>query len=120
MRAPSPATLAPAPTRGPGIVPVRDGQLGVRPQVRTTSVSGKSGIAAEVILDAEIVSALRGLSRPNATLRASVPAALRHLAGFPIRRMQLAPLLQRIWSCATTSQLTTRRTLPWPNGWTAA
>ncbi|MGC0141834.1 MULTISPECIES: type II toxin-antitoxin system VapC family toxin [unclassified Pseudactinotalea] len=48
-------------------------------------------------LDAEIVSALRGLSRPNTTLRASVPAALRHLAGFPIRRMPLAPLLQRIW-----------------------
>lgn len=24
-------------------------------------------------------------------------AALRHLAGFPLRRMPLAPLLQRIW-----------------------
>lgn len=48
-------------------------------------------------LDAEVVSALRGLSRPNATLRAAVPGALRHLAGFPIRRMPLAPLLQRIW-----------------------
>lgn len=48
-------------------------------------------------LDAEIVSALRGLSRPNPTLRAAVPGALRHLAGFPIRRMPLAPLLQRIW-----------------------
>lgn len=47
-------------------------------------------------LDAEIVSALRGLSRPNTTLRASVPAALRHLAGFPIGRMPLAPLFQRI------------------------
>lgn len=48
-------------------------------------------------LDAEIVSALRGLSRPNPTLRAAVPAALRHLEGFPVRRMPLAPLLQRIW-----------------------
>ncbi len=48
-------------------------------------------------LDAEIVSALRGLSRPNPTLREAVPGALRHLAGFPIRRMPLAPLLQRIW-----------------------
>lgn len=48
-------------------------------------------------LDAEIVSALRGLSRPNPTLRASVPAALRHLARFPIRRMPLSPLLQRVW-----------------------
>lgn len=48
-------------------------------------------------LDAEIVSALRGLSRPSPTLRAAVPGALRHLANFPIRRMPLAPLLQRIW-----------------------
>jgi len=48
-------------------------------------------------LDVEIVSALRGLSRPNPTLRAAVPGALRHLAGFPIRRMPLVPLLQRIW-----------------------
>lgn len=48
-------------------------------------------------LDVEIVSALRGLSRPNPTLGAAVPVALRHLAGFPIRRMPLGPLLQRIW-----------------------
>lgn len=48
-------------------------------------------------VDAEIVSALRSLSRPNATLRAAVPAALTHLAGFPIRRMPLAPLLHRVW-----------------------
>ncbi len=48
-------------------------------------------------LDAEIVSALRGLSRPNPRLAATVPTALRHLEGFPVRRMPLAPLLQRIW-----------------------
>lgn len=48
-------------------------------------------------LDVEIVSALRGLSRPNPTLRTAVPEALRHLADFPIRRMPLGPLLQRIW-----------------------
>lgn len=48
-------------------------------------------------VDAEIVSALRGLSRPNPVLRTAVPGALRHLATFPIRRMPLAPLLQRIW-----------------------
>lgn len=48
-------------------------------------------------MDAEVVSALRGLSRPNRALRAVVPAALRHLADFPVRRMPLAPLLQRIW-----------------------
>ncbi len=48
-------------------------------------------------LDAEIVSALRGLSRPNPALRTAVPGALRHLARLPIRRMPLAPMLQRIW-----------------------
>lgn len=48
-------------------------------------------------LDAEVISALRGLSRPNPTLRTAVPGALRHLARFPIRRMPLAPLLQRMW-----------------------
>ena len=48
-------------------------------------------------LDAEVVSALRGLSRSRPTLSATVPAALGHLAGFPIRRMALAPLLQSMW-----------------------
>jgi predicted nucleic acid-binding protein len=48
-------------------------------------------------VDAEVVSALRRLARPNRTLTAAVPEALRHLAGFPIRRMPLAPLLPRIW-----------------------
>ncbi|OMH24855.1 hypothetical protein BKD30_07390 [Tersicoccus phoenicis] len=48
-------------------------------------------------LDAEVVSALRGMSRSHPALRAVVPAALHHLAGFPIRRMALAPLMQRMW-----------------------
>lgn len=48
-------------------------------------------------MDAEIVSALRGLSRSNIAVRAVVPAALQHLGGFPVRRMPLVPLLQRIW-----------------------
>lgn len=48
-------------------------------------------------VDAEIVSALRGMARRSPVLHAAAPAALRHLAGFPIRRMPLAPLLPRIW-----------------------
>lgn len=48
-------------------------------------------------LDAEVVSALRGLARVKPAVERAVPAALRHLAGFPIRRMPLAPLLGRIW-----------------------
>lgn len=48
-------------------------------------------------VDAEVVSALRRMARHNAVLRGAVPGALQHLAAFPVRRMPLAPLLQRIW-----------------------
>ncbi|HET6627977.1 MAG TPA: type II toxin-antitoxin system VapC family toxin [Nocardioidaceae bacterium] len=48
-------------------------------------------------LDAEVLSALRGMAKHRPALRSAVPTALRHLAGFPIRRMPLAPLLQRMW-----------------------
>jgi len=48
-------------------------------------------------LDAEVVSALRGLARVNPALERAAPSALRHLAGLPIRRMLLAPLLDRMW-----------------------
>lgn len=48
-------------------------------------------------LDVEVVSALRNMARGNAVLTQAVPGALRHLAGFPIRRIPLAPLLDRIW-----------------------
>lgn len=54
-------------------------------------------LLAPAHLDAEIVSALRGLSRPRPVLQGAVPEALRHLSRFPIRRMPLAPMLQRIW-----------------------
>ena len=48
-------------------------------------------------LDAEVVSALRGLVRRVPALDRTVPRALRHLAGFPIRRVPLAPLMERMW-----------------------
>jgi predicted nucleic acid-binding protein len=48
-------------------------------------------------LDAEVVSALRGLARKVPALVTAVPAALGHLAGFPIKRVPLAPLLERMW-----------------------
>jgi predicted nucleic acid-binding protein len=54
-------------------------------------------LLAPAHLDAEVVSALRGMSRTNRRLEQLVPRALTHLAGFPIRRMPLAPLLERIW-----------------------
>lgn len=62
-----------------------------------TRLTVEDALFAPAHLDAEIVSALRGLSRSNPTLRAAVPGALRHLARFPIRRMPLAPMLQRVW-----------------------
>ncbi|MGI8882181.1 MAG: type II toxin-antitoxin system VapC family toxin [Jatrophihabitans sp.] len=48
-------------------------------------------------LDAEVLSALRGMARGNRALDEVVPGALAHLAGFPIRRVPLAPLLGRMW-----------------------
>jgi predicted nucleic acid-binding protein len=49
------------------------------------------------LLDAEVLSALRGLARRTPALGPSVPGALRHLAAFAIRRVPLAPLLERMW-----------------------
>lgn len=48
-------------------------------------------------LDAEVVSALRRIAHRSPALAEAVPGALRHLAGLPIRRMPIAPLLDRIW-----------------------
>lgn len=48
-------------------------------------------------LDAEVVSALRRLARGSLAVESAVPAALRHLAGLPLRRVPLAPLLPRMW-----------------------
>ena len=49
-------------------------------------------------LDAEVLSALRGLALRLPSLSAAIPAALRHLSHLPVRRMPLAPLLQRMWA----------------------
>lgn len=54
-------------------------------------------LLAPAHLDAEVVSALRGLGQRIAQVERIAPAALRHLARFPIRRMPLAPLLDRMW-----------------------
>lgn len=70
---------------------------GPRRQAVAARLAVGDALFAPAHLDAEIVSALRGLSRTNPTLRAAVPEALRHLAGFPVRRMPLAPLLPRMW-----------------------
>ncbi|MDQ3592779.1 MAG: type II toxin-antitoxin system VapC family toxin [Actinomycetota bacterium] len=68
---------------------------------RRTAVAARLAVGdalfAPAHLDAEVVSALRGIAQRSPALRPAVPTALRHLAGFPIRRMPLAPLLQRMW-----------------------
>ncbi len=53
-------------------------------------------------LDAEVVSALRGVTRRNPALAETMPRALKHLAGFPIRRMPLAPMIDRMWQLRDT------------------
>lgn len=49
------------------------------------------------------MSALRGLEKRVPALHTAVPGALRHLAHIPIRRMPLAPLLERMWELHTNA-----------------
>lgn len=60
-------------------------------------LSSGHALFAPAHLDVEVVSALRGMARGNRALTEIVPGALGHLAGFPIRRMPISPLLNRIW-----------------------
>ena len=60
-------------------------------------LSTGDALFAPAHLDVEIASALRGMARSNPPLDQIVPDALAHLAGFPIRRMPLPPLLNRAW-----------------------
>ncbi len=68
---------------------------------RRTAVSMRLGaghaLFAPAHIDTEVVSALRGMARGNRVLARTVPDALRHLGGLAIRRMPLAPLLERMW-----------------------
>ena len=68
-----------------------------RRDVISDRLASGDALFAPAHVDAEVVSALRGMSRSNPTLIEVVPRALHHLAGFPIRRVALAPLMQRMW-----------------------
>lgn len=63
----------------------------------TARLAAGDALLAPAHVDAEVVSALRGLGQRIAHLERVVPGALRHLARFPIRRMPLVPLLDRMW-----------------------
>ena len=60
-------------------------------------LSTGDALFAPAHLEVEIVSALRGMARTHPRLDQIVPDAIAHLAGFPIRRMPLPPLLGRAW-----------------------
>lgn len=60
-------------------------------------LSAGRALLAPAHLDAEGISALRGLAQRRSALESAVPAALAHLSEFPIRRMPIAPLLSRMW-----------------------
>ncbi len=66
-------------------------------QHAVTRLAAGHTMFAPAHVDAEVVSALRRLAHANSALTEAVPRALRHLAGMPIRRMPIAPLLDRIW-----------------------
>lgn len=68
-----------------------------RRETITARLTAGDHLLAPAHLDAEVASALRGLAQRSAVIRDAGHAALRHLANFPIRRMPLAPLLQRMW-----------------------
>jgi predicted nucleic acid-binding protein len=68
----------------------------------TQRLTAGHALFAPAHLDAEIVSALRGMARRSPMLQRTAPDALRHLVGFPIRRMPLAPLLERMWQLRDT------------------
>lgn len=60
---------------------------------------GQAGsLHAPAHIDIEVVSALRGMATNRRALRSAVPAALRHLAGLPLRRVPLTSLLERVWA----------------------
>lgn len=59
-------------------------------------------LVAPAHIDAEVVSALRRLALRLPSLQSAVPVALRHLARFPVRRLPLAPLLDRMWELRAT------------------
>jgi predicted nucleic acid-binding protein len=73
----------------------------VSDDVRRAAVSSRLAVGdalfAPAHVDVEVASALRGIAKVSKVVERTAPRALTHLAGFAIRRVPLAPLLQRIW-----------------------
>jgi predicted nucleic acid-binding protein len=57
-----------------------------------------NALYAPTLVDYEVTSALRGLSRKHPEIEQAAGVYLQHLAGMPIRRESAQPLIARIWS----------------------
>ena len=69
-------------------------------EVATTvkaSLRGKA-LYAPTLVDYEVTSALRGLSRKRQEIEQAAGSYLRYLAAMPIRRESAQPLIVRVWS----------------------
>lgn len=62
-----------------------------------TFLRGKA-LYAPTLVDYDVTSALRGLSRKRPEVEQAASAYLRYLAAMPIRRENAQPLIARIWS----------------------
>ena len=62
-----------------------------------TRLGAGDALFAPAHVDAEVISALRGMAWANVVLTRAVPAALTHLAHLAVRRVPLAPMLERMW-----------------------
>jgi predicted nucleic acid-binding protein len=67
-----------------------------RTQVSTRLTTGDA-LFAPAHVDAEVLSALRGIAMVSKSVGRAAPRAVSHLSGFPLRRMPLSPLLERMW-----------------------
>lgn len=70
---------------------------GLRAEAVETAVDGRQ-LVAPAVIDAEILSALRGLERGRAVLPARAAVAIEDLRRAPVQRFPLEPLLADAWA----------------------
>jgi predicted nucleic acid-binding protein len=70
---------------------------GLRAGAVERAVGGRQ-LVAPAVIDAEILSALRGLERGRSLLPSRALSAIEDLRRAPVRRFPLDPLLDRAWS----------------------